>query len=179
LRLVKSVFTFIVFFTIAAGFFALIRFEISYGVAGGKFGGAEISDSPGTFWFLIEMQVLMGLYSMVNAIKELWDYSQRSAQESERKPPAKLVAIYWLSATFLILVLCLLAVWSACEMIYNAYNLMDELEMPKKAILAGFFLICMGVLANIIYMFLIRSLIDTLVPKARMSFQALRKAKKG
>jgi hypothetical protein len=178
LRLIKAVFGFIVFLAIAVAFFWLIRFEISYGVAGGKFGGASISDSPGTFWFLIELQMLMGLYSLVNAIKEPWDFSHRNTPESDQKPPASITAVYWLSATVAILVLCLLGVWSVVEMLYNMYTLLENFEMPKRAILGGMFLICMIVFGNIIYMFLIRGLIDTLIPKARISFQTLRKAMK-
>src|SRR5436189_4188817 len=167
-----------VFLALAVGFFALIRFEISYGVAGGKLGGASVSDAPGTFWFIIEIQILMALFSLTNAIKELWDFLQRNTPEIDQKSPANIIAVYWLSATFAILVLSCLGAWSAVEMLYNMYKLLENFEMPKRAILGGMFLLCIGVFGNIIYMFLIRSLIDTLIPKARISFQTLRRAMK-
>jgi hypothetical protein len=178
MRLIKAVFVFMVFLVIAVGFFALIRFEISYGVAGGKFGGAEVSDSPGTFWFLIEIQVLMGLYALVNAIKELWDFSRRNRQEADRMPPANMIAIYWLVVTFFVLVLSLLAMWSAFDMAHHAYNLLDEFEMPQKAIFAGMFLMVFGVFGFVVYQFIIGSLIGTLFSKARTSVQVLRHFKK-
>ncbi len=167
-----------VFLAIAVGFFALVRFEITYGFAGGKFGGAEVSDSPGTFWFFIELQTLMGLYSLVNAIMVFWNYSQRNTREKDREPPATIVAIYWLLVTLLFLVLSLLAGWSAFEMLCIAYNFVDNFEMPKKAIVGGLFLICLGVFGYLVYMVLFRSLTDTFFPKARISIQTLRKAKK-
>lgn len=167
-----------VFVALAIGFFALVRFEITYGVAGGKFGGAEVRDWPGTFWFFIELQTLMGLFSVVNAIKELWNFSQRNKEESDRKPPATIIAIYWLLATFLFLVLSLLAVWSAYEMLCNTYNLVDNFDMPEKAIVGGLFLMCLGVFGYLFYWLLFTSLTDTFFPKTRISIQTLRKVKK-
>ena len=178
MNLIKAVFTFLVFVALAIGFFALIRFEISYGVAGGKFGAADLRDFPGTFWFFIEIQILMGLYSLVIAIKALWNFSQRNTLESDRKPPATLIGIYWLLASFLFLVLNLLAVWSAFEMLCNAYNMVDNYEMPEKAIVGGLYLLCLGVFGYLFYWFLFRSLLDTFFPKARISIETLRKVKK-
>jgi len=60
-----------------------------------------------------------------------------------------LCIVYWLLATFFLLVLCLLGVWSTFEMLRNAYSLVEEFEMPKKAIIGGLYLMCFGVFCTI------------------------------
>ncbi len=174
---IKSFFGFVVFLVIGAAFFGLIWFEIHYGVAGGKFGGVEKKDMPGTFWFLIEMQTLMGLASIVTALKELWKLLH-GKHHKEKYPPANLIAIYWLSASVLVGLLCILAMWSAIEMLINMYGLLEDLEMPKKAIFGCLFLGVVLVLCYLVYTLWFSSLIDTLVPKAKASFQQLLKKRK-
>jgi len=163
---------------IAAGFFFLIRFEIQYGVAGGKFGGVELSEMPGTFWFFISLHVLFGLYLVKEAIKELWNLFHRSIEKNDQKKPANIIAVYWLLATVLFLTINLLAIWSAFEMLFYMYKLLREFEMPRKLILGGLFLMSVGVFCYLYYVFLFRSLIETFFPKARISFQSLQKKSK-
>ena len=177
MKTIKSVLYILIFLLIAAGFFALIRFEIQYGVAGGKFGGADKATMPGTFWFLIWMQTLLGLYLITDSIKEIWILFHGNSKEGNHNKPERIIAIYWLLAISFFAFLNLLAVWSAVEMLSNAYKLLDEFEMPKKAIFAGLFLIGFVILCSIYYNFLLRNLIETFNEKARISFRTLRKTK--
>lgn len=171
----KSFFTFIIFLLIAAGFFLLIRFEIQYGIAGGKFGGVEVINMPGTFWFFIALQTFLGLSLVTDAIKEIWKLRHSNIEKSDQHDPENIIAIYWLLATCLFLIINLLAIWSAVEILVNAYSLFNAFEMPKKAILGGLFLMSFMVFCYLYYMFLFSSLIETFFPKARTSLQLLRK----
>jgi len=173
LNSIKSIAIFIVFLLIGAGFAVLINFEISYGIAGGKFGGVEVNDMPGTFWFFIWAQTLCGLYMIVNAIRELWKPLHRNAEKSDQNKPSNIIAIYWIVATFLFLILNVLAIWASFEMVFNTYNLLSDYEMPRKAIFAGLYLMCFLVFCYLYYVFLFRNLIDLFFPKARSSFRVL------
>jgi len=173
----KSVSIALAFLLIATGFFALIRFEIHNGVAGGKFGGADVATMPGTFWFLIWTQVLWGLYLITESIKEVWSLFHRNKKQSDQGKPSHVIAIYWMLAAFFFLVLNLLAFWSAFEILSFAYKFLKDLEMPKKAIVGGLFLLCFIILCSIYYNFLLRNLIDTFYSKAKVSFQVLRRSK--
>jgi polyferredoxin len=178
---IKSFFSFIIFLLIATGFFFLIRFEIHYGVAGGKFGGAEINKMPGTFWFFIGMQAFLGLFLLVTAIKELRNFlnGKNYKPDPDKNPPhEKFIAIYWLLATLFFLVINLLAIWSAFEMVFSMYGLIKDDEMSRKAILGSLFLVCIFVFCYLYYMFLFRTFIDSFVPKARDSFKLLGKKMK-
>jgi len=163
----------VAFLLLATGFFALIRFEISYGVAGGSLGGADVNTMPGTFWFFIWVQTLVALHFITLAIKSAWTLLHRSDQNN----PARIIAIYWLVATCCFLALNLLALWSSFEMLSNAYNLFNAFEMPRKAIMGGLFFMVFGILCFIYYVFLFRTLIETFYPKAIISFQVFRKNK--
>ena len=151
----------------------LIRFEIGFGVAGGKIGGAELKEMPGSFCFFIAIQVLYGLWLVTVAIKELWKLSHRNA--TEQGGPPNIIAVYWILATILILILNLLAVWAIVEMLLHAYKVIIDFKMPDRAVFGGLFLLCFAVLCYILYEFLFRSLIDIFLPKAKSSLQLLRK----
>ncbi|MEO6540325.1 MAG: hypothetical protein ABIN74_05015 [Ferruginibacter sp.] len=168
----KSFFTTLIFLLIAAGFFFLIRFEIRYGIAGGKFGGVEVINMPGTFWFFIALQAFLGLSLVTNAIKELMKFRRRNIEKSD---PANIIAIYWLLAASFFCIVNLLAIWSAVEMLVSAYKSIVDLEMPKKAILGVLYLLSFFVFCYLYYTFLFSSLIETFFPKARNSFRLLRK----
>lgn len=172
---VKSFFSIIAFLLIAAGFFLLIRFEISFGVAGGRFGGAEVINMPGTFWFFIAIQTFWGLSMVADAIKEIWKLLHRNIDKSDEDGPTIIISIYWLLATLFFLIINCLAIWAAIEMLLNLYKLLGDYEMPEKAILGGLFLLSFAVFCYLYYVFLFRSLIEIFFPKARISWQLLRK----
>ncbi|MFN8256469.1 MAG: hypothetical protein U0W24_12305 [Bacteroidales bacterium] len=177
-NMIKSFFGSIVFIIIAAGFMMLVRFEIKNGVAGGKFGGVELISMPGTFWFLIGMQVLLGLYLIVYVLKETWNLFHKfnsNSKTKKNKEPAKLIAIFWLSFAVYLIMIIILAFWSVIEQLIRMYNLSQDIEMQKKAVLGGLFIICIIVFCSVIYRFLILSLIDNLYPKVKNSYRLLRK----
>ena len=177
---IKSVFSCLVFLLLATGFFVLISFEIHYGVAGGKFGGAELISMPGTFWFVVGIQAVWGLSLTADSIKELWKLTHKNVEsnEDDKDPqPAKAIAIYWILATIFIVLLNLLAMWSAVETVFKMYKLISYYEMPRKAILGVLFLMSFGVFCYLSYMFLFRSLVETLFPKALNAFRVLQKNK--
>jgi hypothetical protein len=181
LNSIKTFISFIVFLLIATGFFFLIRFEILYGVAGGKFGGAELTDMPFTFWFFISMQALLGSFILVNAIKELRNFLHRknnSNDSGKNSRYRKVEAIYWLLATLFLVIVNLLAICSVFEMLFSMYGLIKNDEMSRKAILGSLFLLCIIVFCYLYYTFLFSSLMDTFFPKARKSYFFLRKKMK-
>ena len=169
---IKSVFIAIAFLLGSAAFFVLIGFEIHYGMAGGKFGGADIATMPGTFWLFVGLQAAWGSSFVVDAIKEIWKLLDRPTEggnQDSHLPLAYLVAMFWILATAALVLINLLAVWSAYEMIVNMYGLLSHLEMPKRAILGGFALVLFLVICYVCYMFLLRTLIDTVYPRARVA----------
>jgi hypothetical protein len=159
----------------------LIRFEIHYGVAGGKFGGVELTDMPFTFWFFISMQAFLGSFILVNAIKELWNLLHRKTNSNDPGKNSRyrwVEAIYWLLATLFLVIVNLLAICSVVEMVFSMYGLIKYDEMPRKVILGSLFLLCIVVICYLYYTFLFRSLMDTFFPKARKSYFFLRKKMK-
>jgi len=127
---------------------------------------------PGTFWFFIAIQALLGSSLVIDAIKELWKFSHRNIVKGDQNDPTNIIAIYWLLAALFFLIVNLLAIWAAFEMLFNAYKLLLDYEMQKRLIMGGLFLMSFGVFCYLYYTFLFRSLIDIFLPKAWNSFQS-------
>ncbi len=174
---IKSIFLSIAFLLLAVGFFVMIYFETKYGLAGGKFGGVELINMPGTFWFFILLQTGWGVSFIIKAIKILSNNRSKSVVNHQENitSTSYLIAIYRLLQVVFLTVLILMGLWAVFEITSNFYKMIIGLKMPDQAIISVLAFFAVMVFCFVIYYFGLLTLIENIYPKARDSFRLLQK----
>lgn len=156
----------------------MIIFEINCGIAGGKFGGVELTNMPGTFWFFILLQTGWGLSFIVKAIKIIWSNRSKAGvgtQENFTSGTAYVIAIYRLLQFIFLVALILMGLWACFEITSNFYKMIIGLKMPDQAIVSVLAFFAVLVFCYIIYYFGVLVLVEYIYPKARDSYELLQK----
>jgi hypothetical protein len=126
------------FGVLGLGFIALVVFEVRLGIAGAKFGAADVHTHPGTFAFLIAMQAFLAIVMFASAI---------GAHITESRTTRR-IAIVPIAA------ILLLFVWTIVEISHDMLSLGATMSLSDRFMYGGLGVVLLIVMTTIGYQFI-------------------------
>lgn len=181
MKLLKALFTAIMFLLIGLSFYALVVWELRVGVAAGTYGGAKFAEAPGIAWFIVAVQVAMGTMFLIAALTRLTGTNNETGKEEDAThAPANrfhaMLTVFGAGVAGLVMAVGAWAAWDMGVMVVGVIRNSGD-DMLSRVIVALCLCASVGVFVVLLFNMVIQPLCEYWAPRVRAALAYLRSSR--